>query len=39
MRKVIDKIIHETWNDVSITGDNVDRIFGKFRSLRPKMKG
>ena len=39
LREGIDKIVHDIWNDTSITGDSVDRLLGKFRLLRPKLKG
>ena len=38
LREGIDKIVHDVWNDPSISGDSVDRLLGKFRLLRPKLK-
>ena len=39
LREGIDKKIHDVWNDNNITGDNLDRLLGKFRLLSPKLKG
>ena len=39
LREGIHKIIHDVWNDMSATGDIIDRLLGKLRLLRPKLKG
>ena len=38
MREGIDKIIHDVWNDPSISGDSVDILLRKFILLKPKLK-
>ena len=39
LREGIDKIVHEVWKDSNIDGDSVDRLLGKFRLPRPRLKG